>query len=87
MSDGPPGDGKTVTEKPGRTLPGLLGIVVAACWAIVEGAVGMVEDALQLLTKNRIGKLDDARKAAMVSNLLVVLTSEQPTSPVIGTGS
>ena len=47
----------------------------------------MVVDALQLLTKNRIGKLDDVRKAAMVSNCLVVLTSEQPTSPVIGTGS
>ena len=61
--------------------------VVAARRTIVEGAVGMVEDALELLAENQIVELDEERKAAMVSNLLVVLTSEQQTTPVVNAGS
>jgi hypothetical protein len=63
------------------------GAVVAARRRIVEGAVGMVELALQRLEQQDIVELDDERKAAMVSNLLVVLCSEQGTQPVINTGS
>jgi len=61
--------------------------VVAARTRIVEGAVGMVEMALEELSKRNIITLDDERKAAMVSNLLVVLCSEQNTQPVVNTGS
>jgi hypothetical protein len=61
--------------------------VVAARTRIVEGAVGMVEMALDELSKRGIITLDDERKAAMVSNLLVVLCSEQNTQPVVNTGS
>ncbi len=61
--------------------------VVAARRTIVEGAVGMVEDALELLAENQIVELDEERKAQMVSNLLVVLTSEQQTTPIVNTGS
>src|SRR6266850_1388926 len=61
--------------------------VVAARTRIVEGAVGMVEMALDELSKRNIITLDDERKAAMVSNLLVVLCSEQNTQPVVNTGS
>ncbi|RMH75843.1 MAG: SPFH domain-containing protein, partial [Actinomyces sp.] len=61
--------------------------VVAARRTIVEGAVGMVEDALDLLAEREVVELDDERRAAMVSNLLVVLTSEQQTTPVVNTGS
>ena len=61
--------------------------VVAARRTIVEGAVGMVEDALELLAENQIVELDEERKATMVSNLLVVLTSEQQTTPVVNAGS
>jgi len=61
--------------------------VVAARRTIVEGAVGMVEDALELLADNQIVELDEERKAQMVSNLLVVLTSEQQTTPIVNTGS
>jgi hypothetical protein len=53
----------------------------------VEGAVGMVDMALDLLSKRGIVKLDEERKAAMVSNLLVVLCAEQNTQPVINTGT
>jgi hypothetical protein len=63
------------------------GAVVAARRRIVEGAVGMVELALERLEQQDIVELDDERKAAMVSNLLVVLCSEQGTQPVINTGS
>jgi len=63
------------------------GAVVAARQRIVEGAVGMVEMALDELSKRGVVELDDERKAAMVSNLMVVLVSEQGTSPVINTGS
>lgn len=61
--------------------------VVAARARIVEGAVGMVEQALHKLEEQDIIVLDDERKAAMVSNLLVVLCSEQNTQPVVNTGT
>ena len=61
--------------------------VVAARARIVEGAVGMVEMALEELSKRSVVELDEERKAAMVSNLLVVLCSEQNTQPVVNTGS
>jgi regulator of protease activity HflC (stomatin/prohibitin superfamily) len=61
--------------------------VVAARSRIVEGAVGMVEMALARLDERDIVELDEERKAAMVSNLLVVLCSDQPASPVVNTGS
>jgi regulator of protease activity HflC (stomatin/prohibitin superfamily) len=61
--------------------------VVAARSRIVEGAVGMVEMALERLESQAIVELDDERRAAMVSNLLVVLCSEQSASPVLNTGS
>lgn len=61
--------------------------VVAARTRIVEGAVGMVEMALEELSKRAVVALDEERKAAMVSNLLVVLCSEQSTQPVVNTGT
>jgi len=61
--------------------------VVAARTKIVEGAVGMVEMALDHLEKEKIIELDDERRATMVSNLLVVLCSDRHTQPVINTGS
>lgn len=61
--------------------------VVAARQRIVEGAVGMVELALQRLEERDVVELDEERKAAMVSNLLVVLCSEQATQQVVNTGS
>src|SRR6266487_892426 len=61
--------------------------VVGARQRIVEGAVGMVQLALQRLQEEGVVELDEERKAAMVSNLLVVLCSEQATQPVINTGS
>lgn len=63
------------------------GAIIAARTLIVEGAVGMVEMALQQLSVKKIIEFDDERKAAMVSNLLVVLCSESNTQPVINTGS
>jgi hypothetical protein len=63
------------------------GAIIAARQRIVEGAVGMVEMALTLLSKNKIVELDEERKAAMVSNLLVVLCGERSTQPVINTGT
>jgi regulator of protease activity HflC (stomatin/prohibitin superfamily) len=60
--------------------------VVAARSRIVEGAVGMVRHALDLLRDQGIVELDEERKAAMVSNLLVVLTSEQHAQPVVNAG-
>lgn len=60
---------------------------VAARHKIVEGAVGMVESALQLLSKKGIIDLDEERKAAMVSNLLVVLCGDGQVDPVINTGT
>jgi SPFH domain / Band 7 family len=61
--------------------------VVGARQRIVEGAVGMVELALQRLEEKGVVELDEERKAAMVSNLLVVLCSEQATQQVVNTGS
>lgn len=61
--------------------------VVAARTKIVEGAVGMVQMALDHLAKDQIVELDEERKAAMVSNLLVVLCSDRHTQPVVNTGS
>ncbi len=61
--------------------------VVAARTKIVEGAVGMVEMALAQLKRDNILDLDDERRAAMVSNLLVVLCSDRHTQPVVNTGS
>jgi regulator of protease activity HflC (stomatin/prohibitin superfamily) len=61
--------------------------VVAARKTIVEGAVGMVEMALEMLAAKNVISLDEERKATMVSNLLVVLCSEQNTQPVVNTGS
>ena len=61
--------------------------IVAARTQIVEGAVGMVEIALQQLSEKKIIELDDERKAAMVSNLLVVLCGEENVKPVVNSGS
>jgi len=61
--------------------------IIAARQKIVEGAVGMVETALDMLNKQNIVQLDEERKAAMVSNLLVVLCSDRATTPVVNTGS
>jgi regulator of protease activity HflC (stomatin/prohibitin superfamily) len=61
--------------------------VVGARQRIVEGAVGMVQLALQRLEEEGVVELDEERKAAMVSNLLVVLCSEQATQQVVNTGS
>ncbi|MFC6102689.1 SPFH domain-containing protein [Olivibacter domesticus] len=61
--------------------------VVAARKQIVEGAVGMVEMALERLSEKEIVQLDEERKAAMVSNLLVVLCGEKSVSPVVNAGT
>jgi regulator of protease activity HflC (stomatin/prohibitin superfamily) len=61
--------------------------VVAARQLIVEGAVGMVEHALDRLEERGVVVLDDERKAAMVSNLLVVLCGHQATQPIVNTGT
>jgi regulator of protease activity HflC (stomatin/prohibitin superfamily) len=61
--------------------------VVAARATLVEGAVGMVEMALDLLAKKGVVELDDERKAAMVSNLMVVLCAERDTQPVVNAGT
>ncbi len=63
------------------------GAIIAARQRIVEGAVGMVQMALDLLSERDILELDNERKAAMVSNLLVVLCGERSTQPVINTGT
>ena len=61
--------------------------VVAARFKIVEGAVSMVEMALDHLAKKQIIELDEERKAAMVSNLMVVLCAEKSASPIVNTGT
>ena len=61
--------------------------IVAARFKIVEGAVGMVELALEMLNKKDIVHLDEERKAAMVSNLMVVLCGEKAATPVLNTGT
>jgi len=61
--------------------------IVAARHKIVEGAVSMVEMALEELNKNQIVDLDEERKAAMVSNLMVVLCSDKDASPIVNAGT
>jgi hypothetical protein len=61
--------------------------VVSARTTIVEGAVGMVELALNRLNKTNVVHLDEERTASMVSNLMVVLCSDQPASPIVNAGS
>ena len=63
------------------------GAIIAARQRIVEGAVGMVQMALDMLSQREIVHLDDERKAAMVSNLLVVLCGERGTQPVVNAGT
>jgi len=63
------------------------GAIIAARQKIVEGAVGMVEMALDLLSKSDRVRLDEERKAAMVSNLLVVLCADREVQPVVNTGT
>ncbi len=63
------------------------GAIIAARQRIVEGAVGMVEMALDLLSQREVVTLDNDRKAAMVSNLLVVLCGDRNTQPVVNTGT
>ena len=61
--------------------------IVAARKKIVEGAVGMVRMALEALSEQEIIEMDDERKAAMVSNLLVVLCGDRDPQPVLNTGT
>ncbi len=63
------------------------GAIIAARSRIVDGAVSMVEMALDSLSKRQIVELDEERKAAMVSNLLVVLCGDKATQPVVNTGT
>jgi regulator of protease activity HflC (stomatin/prohibitin superfamily) len=63
------------------------GAIIAARQRIVEGAVGMVEMALTMLAEKSVVSLDDERKAAMVSNLLVVLCGERGAQPIVNTGT
>ena len=63
------------------------GAIIAARGRIVDGAVSMVEMALDSLSKRQIVELDEERKAAMVSNLLVVLCGDKATQPVVNTGT
>ena len=61
--------------------------VVVARQRIVDGAVGMVEAALDRLSADGVVELDPERKAAMVSNMMVVLCSDQATQPIVNTGT
>jgi regulator of protease activity HflC (stomatin/prohibitin superfamily) len=61
--------------------------VIAARSKLVQGAVGMVEMALQMLSEKGVVELDDERRAAMVSNLMVVLCGERDTQPVVNAGT
>jgi regulator of protease activity HflC (stomatin/prohibitin superfamily) len=63
------------------------GAIIAARQKIVEGAVGMVDMALERLSKSQLVRLDEERKAAMVSNLLVVLCADREAQPVVNTGT
>jgi hypothetical protein len=63
------------------------GAIIAARQRIVEGAVGMVEMALDMLSAKNVVTLDEERKAAMVSNLLVVLCGERSTQPIVNAGT
>jgi len=61
--------------------------IIDARQMIVEGAVGMVEMALKKLSEREVVELDEERKAAMVSNLLVVLCANKDTQPIVNSGS
>ena len=61
--------------------------IVAARQRIVEGAVGMVQTALERLAADHVVDLDEERKATMVSNLLVVLCGDRDVQPIVNTGS
>lgn len=61
--------------------------IVAARYKIVEGAVGMVEEALEMLSQKEVIELDEERKANMVSNLMIVLCGDRDATPVINTGT
>ena len=61
--------------------------IIAARKKIVEGAVGMVEMALNSLSEKEVVELDDERKAAMVRNLLVVLCGNKDAQPIVNSGS
>lgn len=61
--------------------------IIAARKKIVEGAVGMVHDALEMLQKDMLVELDEERKAAMINNLMVAIVSDKGTTPVVNTGS
>jgi regulator of protease activity HflC (stomatin/prohibitin superfamily) len=61
--------------------------IIAARQKIVEGAVGMVDRALNLLSEKKLVQLDEERKAAMVSNLMVVLCGESQVSPIVNAGT
>lgn len=61
--------------------------IIAARRKIVEGAVGMVDDALRLLSEHKIVELDEEKKATMVNNLMVALVSESEAQPIINTGT
>jgi len=63
------------------------GAIIAARQRIVEGAVGMVEMALERMSQKEILKLDEERRATMVSNLLIVLCGERAAQPVINAGT
>ena len=63
------------------------GAIIAARQRIVEGAVGMVEMALDMLSAKNVVTLDEERKAAMVCNLLVVLCGERSTQPIVNAGT
>jgi len=61
--------------------------IIAARRKIVEGAVGMVQDALNMLSEKHIVELDEEKKATMVNNLMVALVSESEIQPIINTGT
>jgi len=61
--------------------------IIAARQKIVQGAVGMVDQALQLFSEKHVVELDEERKAAMVSNLMVVLCGESQVSPIVNAGT
>ena len=61
--------------------------IVAARQKIVEGAVGMVESALKMLSEQHVIELDEEKKAAMINNLLVALVSESQAQPIVNTGT
>jgi regulator of protease activity HflC (stomatin/prohibitin superfamily) len=61
--------------------------IIAARQKIVEGAVGMVENALSMISDRALVQLDDERRAAMISNLLVVLCSDRDAQPIVNTGT